>query len=61
MNWYAVPFGDTHIQILNVLYKGDFIPRLFILDPNGELISANGLNDIITHKEKAFDLWAKTN
>ena len=57
MPWLALPFGDDHKQTLSEKYGVRGIPKLVIIDSNGELITGNGRGDVSKSGAKAFDGW----
>ncbi len=59
MPWLALPFGDDHKKDLAEKFNVRGIPKLVIIDPNGELITENGKKDVLESGAKAFADWKK--
>ncbi len=57
MPWLALPFGDEHKEALSKKFGVRGIPKLVIIDSNGELITGNGRGDVSKSGAKAFDSW----
>ena len=57
MPWLALPFGDDHKQKLSQKYNVRGIPKLVIIDSNGELVTENGRGDVSQSGAKAFGRW----
>ena len=57
MPWLALPFGDDHKQALSKKYKVGSIPKLVIIDADGNLITENGRGDVTNHGDSAFSRW----
>jgi thiol-disulfide isomerase/thioredoxin len=56
MPWLALPHGDKRKATLSSKYGVKGIPKLVILSPTGELISANGRGEAMGGAA-AFDKW----
>jgi nucleoredoxin len=57
MQWIALPFGDDHKPMLAKKYKVSGIPKLVIIDTNGDLITENGRGNVAQHGKDAFNQW----
>lgn len=57
MPWLALPFGDNHKGNLSEKFRVNGIPKLVIINSNGELITENGRGDVSRAGAKAFDDW----
>ncbi len=56
MPWLALPHGDKHKATLSSKYGVRGIPKLVILSPSGELISADGRGEVM-RGASVFDQW----
>ena len=59
MPWLAVPLGDAKAQELKSRFRISGIPTLIVVDANGNVITAQGRNDIISQQEGAIRQWTK--
>jgi len=57
MPWPALPFGDDRKEALMEKYNVRGIPKLVIIDADGNLISENGRGDVTNHGDTTFDRW----
>jgi thiol-disulfide isomerase/thioredoxin len=57
MPWLALPFGDSHKAKLASKFHVSGIPKLVIIDENGNLITENGRGDVSKNGGDAFDGW----
>ncbi|MBO46651.1 MAG: hypothetical protein CMJ96_07105 [Planctomycetes bacterium] len=59
MPWLAIPNGSKEAKALAQTLEVSGIPHLVILAPNGNVISADGRQDLEAHGENAFHTWRK--
>jgi len=59
MPWIAVKFGDESSEKLSNLYKVSGIPRLVIINQNGEIIEENARSSVTSKKEDVLNSWLK--
>ena len=59
MPWYAVKHGSKEVAALKKKYKVSGIPKLVIIDSNGELVTDNGRSDIQSRGMNAYKDWVK--
>lgn len=57
MPWLALEFGDDHKGALASRYHVRGIPKLVIIDPNGNLITENGRDDVAQRGARAYNEW----
>ena len=57
MAWLALPFGDDRKSILSRKFQVRGIPKLVIIDTEGNLITENGRGDVSRLGSRAFDQW----
>ena len=57
MPWLALEFDDDHKASLKSKYNVSGIPKLVIIDSNGELITENGRGDVTRLAAGAYDEW----
>lgn len=57
MPWLALPFGDSHKKSLSQKFNVSGIPKLVIIDEDGNLITGNGRGDVASQGAVAFDAW----
>ena len=57
MPWLALPFGDDHKATLSQKYGVSGIPKLVIVDEDGELVTKNGRGDVSGKGADAIDGW----
>lgn len=62
MPWLALPFGDSHKKKRKALlqkFKVEGIPRLVIVDAEGNLITKDGKGDVSSLGASAFKKWER--
>jgi nucleoredoxin len=59
MPWLALPFGDDHKKTLSEKYGVSGIPKLVILDAEGNVITKGGRGDVSAKGAEAYEKWAK--
>jgi thiol-disulfide isomerase/thioredoxin len=57
MPWLALPYGDSHKGKLAQKFHVSGIPKLVIIDENGNLITENGRGDVSKDGDDAFNNW----
>ncbi len=57
MPWIAFPFGSDEKEILSDMFQVSGIPRLVVLNVDGNTIEDNGRNTVASMGEKAFAKW----
>ncbi|VGO20378.1 thioredoxin family protein [Pontiella sulfatireligans] len=57
MPWLALPFGDSHKKELAEKFHVSGIPKLVIIDPQGNLITEDGRRDVSGHGDDAYAQW----
>ena len=57
MGWLALPFGDDHKPTLSNKFQVRGIPKLVIIDAEGNLITENGRGDVSRLGSRAFEQW----
>lgn len=57
MPWLALPFGDRRVQQLKSKFGVKGIPKLVVVDADGNLITDNGRMDVVRLGAKAFGGW----
>ena len=57
MPWLAVPYNSKKRDELGKRFGVRGIPMLIVVDSSGNLLSANGRFDVMSHGAKAYDHW----
>ena len=58
MPWLALPFGDSHKSVLSKKFGGGGgIPRLVIIDAEGNLISSDGRREVSNEGASPYEGW----
>ena len=57
MPWLALPHGDKHKETLAKKFNVRGIPKLVILNAQGELITENGRGDVSRGDTSIYDKW----
>ncbi|MFO7936404.1 MAG: thioredoxin-like domain-containing protein [Kiritimatiellia bacterium] len=56
MNWFALPYGDSHRDLLSKRFGVRGIPTFVVLNSKGETITTNGRGEVM-RGTSAFDAW----
>ena len=57
MPWLAFKFDDKKITELMEQFALQSIPTLLVFDKNGNLISNDGRNDVVSKGPTGYDKW----
>ena len=57
MPWLAVPFGDKHVQALKEKFAVAGIPKLVVVDAQGQTLSAEARGEVAAHGAAAYAGW----
>ena len=57
MDWMAIPFGDERSQKLKTEFNITGIPRILVLDSNGNIINKNARKDIMEFGSRIIERW----
>lgn len=55
--WYAIPFSEDK-EPLEVRYRVDELPKVIVLQPNGQTISMTGTDEIKRIGVDSLKKWA---
>ena len=57
MPWLAVPFGDKHVQALKEKFAVAGIPKLVVVDAQGQTLSAEARGEVTAQGAAAYAGW----
>lgn len=57
MNWLTIPFMQPETRELPARFRVSGIPALVVLDPEGDVISYNGVSEVYMNGKEALDDW----
>jgi nucleoredoxin len=57
--WAIIKYNNTIIHHLSTELKVEYIPILYIISKNGDVLTDEGRKDILDNKEKAFESWIR--
>ncbi len=57
--WAIIKYNNTIIHHLATELKIEYIPILYIISKNGDVLTDEGRKDLMDNKEKAFESWIR--
>ncbi|GLV40158.1 hypothetical protein CBL_03694 [Carabus blaptoides fortunei] len=58
-DWYTILYGDTVATELQWHYGISYIPNIIVLDPEGNVVSRNGIQDVIQYNKNVLVAWTR--